>query len=100
MRSWLFWSWQEVRVLGLARVLVLRGLARSEHLARRWSAQASAHGVVGATEGLLPPAFALPTSVRLEPGREGVWIVWIMLGAQSCPEDLVLEDRTRLTGRK
>ena len=66
--------------------------------ARKGVLKASVHGVVGATEGLLRPAFALPTSVRLEPGREGVWIVWIMLGAQSCPEDLVLEDRTRRTG--
>ena len=63
--------------------------------ARMGVLRASVHGVVGATEGLLLPAFALPTFVRLEPGREGVWIV---LGVQFCPEDLVLEDRMRRTG--
>jgi len=63
----------------------------SGHLRERWfSAKASAHGVVGATEGSLPPAFALPTSF--------VWIIRIVLGVQSCPEDLVLEDRMRRTG--
>ena len=84
-------------------VLVLARSARtgSESTGKKWTSackgvlKASAHGVVSATEGLLPPAFALPTSVRLEPGREGVWIV---LGVQSCNEDLVLEDRTRRTG--
>ena len=89
---------------GSALVLARSARTGSESSGKKWTSarervlKASAHGVVGATEGLLLRAFALPTSVRLEPGREGVWIIWNVLGVQFCPEDLVLKDRTRRTG--
>ena len=72
---------------GLSRLSTKKrggGSGRGERLcARWWSAKASAHGVVGATEGLLLPAFALPTSVRLEPVVRASGSCW---GSSSAPK--------------